>query len=529
MEFGEKSLSLGVDKLEDVAGMAKGVTVSHLGKMKRTLLDQGYVAPNERSTATLSSETLRYLEQTTLFSREEILQLFSYFQEVSPVAQEVAVSKTEFSRLFLDDESEKYSHGKQLRELLCCFFGFGADLSVLPIPKSSVLATQQVDTMPFTHFMSIYSHATRGTLDDKVNLVFYNLLMDTNGGLCVSTAKTILPLLSGCLYNMGYQRGYGSLQAILSHTFHNLNETQFIHIREFHDRCVVGLLKCFGLFDFLELDQALKLSPGEKTVEGSLKKKSELRGQWNERWVIVTHGVLAYYRNANHAAPDHVFNLIDAKVEADYAAETAFRVSTPQYSATFQCNSADDLQKWVDVVRSQSRTCSGSSNFRFNSYAPVRSGCTAEWLVDGRSTYKSIFTAIQQAAKEIFITDWFLSPEVSLIRDNPPLKEEDTLHYILHQKAEQGVRVFIIVWNETKIAVGLNSSHAKSVLESHKNIHVIRHPFSQPLEWSHHQKTVVCDQRVAFVGGLDLCFGRFDDHTHSVCLPLFELAKLGNS
>ena len=91
------------------------------------------------------------------------------------------------------------------------------------------------------------------------------------------------------------------------------------------------------------------------------------------------------------------------------------------------------------------------------------------------------------------------------------------------------MRVFIIVWNETKIAVGLNSSHAKSVLESHKNIHVIRHPFSQPLEWSHHQKTVVCDQRVAFVGGLDLCFGRFDDHTHSVCLPLFELAKLGNS
>jgi len=42
----------------------------------------------------------------------------------------------------------------------------------------------------------------------------------------------------------------------------------------------------------------------------------------------------------------------------------------------------------------------------------------------------------------------------------------------------------------------------------------MRHPTVTPMKWSHHQKTVVVDQRVAFVGGLDLGLGRLDDQRH---------------
>jgi len=31
--------------------------------------------------------------------------------------------------------------------------------------------------------------------------------------------------------------------------------------------------------------------------------------------------------------------------------------------------------------------------------------------------------------------------------------------------------------------------------------------------WSHHEKIVIVDQAVACVGGLDLCFGRWDTHS----------------
>jgi len=54
----------------------------------------------------------------------------------------------------------------------------------------------------------------------------------------------------------------------------------------------------------------------------------------------------------------------------------------------------------------------------------------------------------------------------------------------------------------------------KNVLEAFdKNIQVICHPL-MVMKWSHHQKTVIVDQDIAFVGGLDLCFGRYDTRDH---------------
>ena len=38
----------------------------------------------------------------------------------------------------------------------------------------------------------------------------------------------------------------------------------------------------------------------------------------------------------------------------------------------------------------------------------------------------------------------------------------------------------------------------------------------ETLLWAHHEKIVVIDQVVAFVGGIDLCYGRWDDHTHKL-------------
>lgn len=32
--------------------------------------------------------------------------------------------------------------------------------------------------------------------------------------------------------------------------------------------------------------------------------------------------------------------------------------------------------------------------------------------------------------------------------------------------------------------------------------------------WAHHEKLLIIDQLIAFVGGLDLCYGRWDDSRH---------------
>lgn len=52
----------------------------------------------------------------------------------------------------------------------------------------------------------------------------------------------------------------------------------------------------------------------------------------------------------------------------------------------------------------------------------------------------------------------------------------------------------------------------------------MRHPDHNVLEnaadmtfyWAHHEKFIVIDYSLAFIGGLDLCFGRWDDHQHQL-------------
>lgn len=51
----------------------------------------------------------------------------------------------------------------------------------------------------------------------------------------------------------------------------------------------------------------------------------------------------------------------------------------------------------------------------------------------------------------------------------------------------------------------------------HENIRVFRHPDHARIGvffWAHHEKIVAVDQKYAFVGGLDLCYGRWDDYQH---------------
>ena len=54
---------------------------------------------------------------------------------------------------------------------------------------------------------------------------------------------------------------------------------------------------------------------------------------------------------------------------------------------------------------------------RFDSYAPIRENAKVKWYVDGKDYFVSVSQAIMAARSEIYIEDWWLSPElVSTIR-----------------------------------------------------------------------------------------------------------------
>ncbi|UZJ56005.1 hypothetical protein CBS101457_005325 [Exobasidium rhododendri] len=157
-----------------------------------------------------------------------------------------------------------------------------------------------------------------------------------------------------------------------------------------------------------------------------------------------------------------------------------------------------------------------SKSNRFGSFAPIRLNCSAQWLVDGRDYFWQVSRALMRAKDRIMIHDWWLSPELYLRRPGTPKYRLDN---ILQKKAEEGVKIFVIVYNEvSNNFTPTDSNYTKQRLTGlHRNIFVQRSPShfqTGTFYWAHHEKMCVIDETIAFMGGLDLCFGRWDTPTH---------------
>jgi phospholipase D1/2 len=67
--------------------------------------------------------------------------------------------------------------------------------------------------------------------------------------------------------------------------------------------------------------------------------------------------------------------------------------------------------------------------------------------VDGRDYFWAVSVALEEAKEVIYIADWWLSPELFLRRP-PSEAKEWRLDRVLKRKAEQGVKIFVMVYKE---------------------------------------------------------------------------------
>jgi phospholipase D1/2 len=154
---------------------------------------------------------------------------------------------------------------------------------------------------------------------------------------------------------------------------------------------------------------------------------------------------------------------------------------------------------------------------RFDSFAPIRTGVFAQWLVDGRDYMWNVSRAINMAREVIYIHDWWLSPELYMRRP-ACISQKWRLDRLLQKKAKEGVKIFVIVYRNVEAAMPIDSEYTKfSLLNLHPNIFVQRSPHQfkkNQFFFAHHEKICVVDHDMAFVGGIDLCFGRWDSPQH---------------
>lgn len=187
------------------------------------------------------------------------------------------------------------------------------------------------------------------------------------------------------------------------------------------------------------------------------------------------------------------------------------------------------LKQFEDSIRFMSKNTEWNQPHRFESFAPVRKGIYAQWLVDGRDYMWNVSRAISMAKDVIYIHDWWLSPELYMRRP-PAISQKWRLDRLLQRKAQEGVKVFVIMYRNINTAIPIDSEYSKySLLDLHPNVFVQRSPNQirqNTFFWAHHEKICIVDHTIAFCGGVDLCFGRWDTPQHVVTddkLTGFEL------
>lgn len=177
------------------------------------------------------------------------------------------------------------------------------------------------------------------------------------------------------------------------------------------------------------------------------------------------------------------------------------------------------LQQFEESITFMSQNTLWSQRQRFDSFAPVRKKIYAQWLVDGRDYMWNVSRAISMARDVIYIHDWWLSPELYLRRP-AAISQKWRLDRLLQRKAQEGVKIFVIMYRNIGAAIPIDSEYSKfSLLDLHPNVFVQRSPNQirqNTFFWSHHEKICVIDHTVAFCGGVDLCLGRWDTPQHAV-------------
>lgn len=250
-----------------------------------------------------------------------------------------------------------------------------------------------------------------------------------------------------------------------------------------------------------------KEGPLEKRSGGRFKQQSgkvkavtaKCWRRWAHRWLVLTDKYLAILTDSNDEEPDEIM-LIDSDFHVVYGEEKTgddlgIHVINRHRKLELKASDAFEWTTWLRALKTaiDNNGLQARVMREHNSFAPERPNNHVKIYADGHDYYYDLYDQLNSAKSQVFITDWWMTPELYLRR---PVNMEDgnmeqyRLDNVLWKLAERGVKIYILVWKEVEIAGLYNlSSHVKEVLQGkHKNIIVFRHPTTLISFWSHHEK-----------------------------------------
>ncbi|MBX3621384.1 MAG: hypothetical protein KF891_15545 [Rhizobacter sp.] len=154
-------------------------------------------------------------------------------------------------------------------------------------------------------------------------------------------------------------------------------------------------------------------------------------------------------------------------------------------------------------------------------FAPERHGNKVETFITGEDYFRDVCASIQGARHSVFITGWQVNWAVKLTGNT-------RLIDALKAAVQNGAKVYVMPWQSPK--VGVNTGDLATMLAvfqlncGRRELQAFccpaglqnDHAGIEETFFSHHQKLVLVDAKIAYVGGIDLAFGRRDDARFSL-------------
>ncbi|EMG9277057.1 TPA: phospholipase D-like domain-containing protein [Enterobacter cloacae] len=145
-------------------------------------------------------------------------------------------------------------------------------------------------------------------------------------------------------------------------------------------------------------------------------------------------------------------------------------------------------------------------------FAEYTEGNVVQAFLGGKEYFSALLAAFKQAKKCIYITGWQVNWDAQLAEG---IRLVDAL--LESVQTTSGLQVYIMPW-ENPAQVETYAAATERVFAA-MNTHLGRQAFyvqragsKSGVMFSHHQKCVIVDEKLAFVGGIDLAYGRYDDH-----------------
>lgn len=139
------------------------------------------------------------------------------------------------------------------------------------------------------------------------------------------------------------------------------------------------------------------------------------------------------------------------------------------------------------------------------------------FLIDGASYFAAFTSAVERAKRSVLIVGWDFDSRITLQQDEKPLDGADQLQDFLKAviSRSKDLHIYILVWDFAVIYAIDRELFPVIKLDWRlpRRLH-FRFDGNHPVGASHHQKIVVVDDSVAFVGGIDLSKSRWDTPEH---------------